>query len=155
MKLLILLTILLFGTISISQGSFLINDAFAQSDQVLPPHQQMRMINNPSQVMCSPDMVLMMRDSSGLPACVTPQSYLRLADRGWGNFDWDLLSQHPHQMQGVMMNMMNNPQMWQHMTTHPHMTDMMQRHGMMGHGMGQGMMMGARWLSYVSCGRIT
>ena len=143
MKLLLLLSLFILGTISISQGSFLINDAFAQSDQVVPPHHQMRMINNPSQVMCSPDMVLMMQDSNGMPTCVTPQSYLRLADRGWGNFDWNLLSEHPHQMQGVMMNMMNNPQMWQHMTAHPHMTDMMQRHGMMmGHGMGQGMMMG-------------
>ena len=143
MKALFLLFLVILGTFSVSQGSFLINDVFAQSDQVLPPHQQMRMINNPNQVMCSPDMVLMMRGSDGIPACVTPQSYLRLADRGWGNFDWNLLSQHPHQMQGVMMNMMNNPQMWQHMTTHPHMTDMMQRHGMMmGPGMGHGMMLG-------------
>ena len=141
MKLLSVLIVLVLGTLSISQSSFFINyDAFAQSDQVLSPHHQMRMNNNPNQVMCSPDMVLMMRDSNGIPTCVTPQSYLRLADRGWGNFDWDLLSQHPHQMQGIMINMMNNPQMWQHMTTHTHMTDMMQRHGIMGHGMGQGMM---------------
>ena len=81
------------------------------SEQVLAqtlmsPRQQIMMGTN--QIACADDKVLMMKNI-GMSACVSPNSYLRLADRGWGNFDMNMMTNN-QQMQSVMNSMISNPQ---------------------------------------------
>ena len=93
-------------TISIS----LISEQVLAQTMMMSPRQQMMMGTNPIQVVCAEDKVLMMR-GAGTPACVNPNSYLRLADRGWGNFDMNMMmANNPQQMQRIMNSMMDNPQ---------------------------------------------
>ena len=70
----------------------------------------------------------MMRGMSGTPVCVNPDTWLRLADRGWGMWDMNMMMQNPTQMQQVMNSMMNNPdtgKLWYDTMTDPqHMQDM-------------------------------
>ena len=103
---------------------------FAQMNTHMSPRHQMQMMNDPSKVVCQQGMVLMMKNATGNPVCVSPSSYWRLADRAWGIFDTDLLNQNSQHMQGVMGSMMNHPQMSQYMhdwmTNNPqHMQKMM------------------------------
>jgi len=91
----------------------LVNQVFAQNQMGMPmmsPRQQWMMTNNIEDITCREGMTLMIKDSNATPVCLSPNSYLRLADRGWGNFDMNMMVNHPQQMQGVMNSMMNNPQ---------------------------------------------
>jgi len=96
-------------TISISLIS---EQVMAQT--MMTPKQQMTMGTNPDQITCADGKVLMM-NSMGMPACVTPSTYWRLADRGWGNFDTELLAKNQNHMHGIMGAMVNHPQISQHM----------------------------------------
>jgi len=99
-------------TISFSLFS---ESVFAQMTPYKSPNHQMQMMNDPTQVTCRDGMILMMKGSSGNPACVSPLTYWRLADRAWGTFDIELLAQNQNHMHGVMGAMINHPQMSQHM----------------------------------------
>jgi len=109
-----LVTVLVFTPI-------LVNQVFAQNQMGMPmmsPRQQWMMTNNIEEITCREGMVLMLKGANATPACLSSNSYLRLADRGWGNFDVNMMVNRPQQMQGVMNSMMNNPQMaqqWQDM----------------------------------------
>ena len=59
---------------------------------------------SPNQIVCADGKVLMMKNM-GMSACVNPNSYLRLADRGWGNWDMNMMTNDPQQMQRVMNSM--------------------------------------------------
>ena len=96
-------------TISISLIS---EQVMAQT--MMTPRQQMMMGTNPDQITCADGKVLMM-NNIGMPACVTPSTYWRLADRDWGNFDTELLAQNQNHMHAVMDAMINHPQMSQNM----------------------------------------
>ena len=80
----------------------------ALSQTMMSPKQQIMMGTNPDQIICGDDKVLMIKNI-GMPACVSPNSYLRLADRGWGNFDMNTMTNN-QQIQNVMNSMINNPQ---------------------------------------------
>ncbi|MDH3736357.1 MAG: hypothetical protein OEQ94_04965 [Nitrosopumilus sp.] len=82
--------------------------------QTMTPRQQLMMGTNPDQITCADGKVLMM-NNMGMPACVTPSTYWRLADRDWGNFDTELLAKNQNHMHGVMGAMINHPQMSQNM----------------------------------------
>ncbi|MFB5621042.1 MAG: hypothetical protein ACE5RC_07945, partial [Nitrosopumilus sp.] len=86
--------------------SLLSEQAIAQT--TMSPRQQMMMGTNPDQIVCAEDKVLMMRGIGNNPVCVNPNSYLRLADRGWGNFDMNMMENN-QQMQNVMNSMIKNP----------------------------------------------
>ena len=73
-------------TISISLFS---EQIMAQT--MMTPRQQMMMGTNPNQITCADGKVLMM-NNIGMPACVSPSTYWKLADRAWGNFDTELLA---------------------------------------------------------------
>jgi len=47
---------------------------------------------------------------SGTPVCVNPDTWLRLADRGWGMWDVNMMMQNPQQTQQIMNSMMNDPE---------------------------------------------
>ncbi len=131
---------------------FPILDVFAQS-QYMPVRHQWMMTNDPNQLVCQPGMGLML-GNNGNPACVSPSTYMRLVDRGWGNYDINQMTRDQHFMTGVMNNMMyhpqlmgqmmNNPQMIQAMHANDQWMGMMHSQAMMmgqGMGMNQGMMM--------------
>gem|GEM_PF-5468580 len=60
-----------------------------------------------SEVACKENFVLMVRES-GSAACLTPASYLRSVDRGWGVADLDLLEEHPEQLDAIIATIMQN-----------------------------------------------
>ena len=77
--------ILAIATISIS---LLSEQVIAQT--MMSPRQQMMMGTNPNQIVCADGLVPMMKNM-GMTACVNPDTYLRLADRGWGNWDMNMM----------------------------------------------------------------
>ena len=98
-------------TISFSLFS---ESVFAQMTSHMTPRQQMMMGTSPNQITCADGKVLMIKHM-GMPSCVSPSTYWRLADRGWGTFDTDTLEKNQNHMHGVMGAMINHPQMSQHM----------------------------------------
>jgi len=161
-KSLIAVTVILPLVLVLALAPILANQALAfnhMGNPILPPHHQWRIFNDIDQITCKEDYALLVK-ANGTPACVSPSSYLRLADRGWGTFDSNIMKNRPMMMQNVMGqmmqdpnlsqqmidNMMNNPQMMQSMMGNNQMMGMMRGGPMMGQGqmggpmMGQGMM---------------
>ena len=53
---------------------------------------------------------MMMRGTTESLVCVNPNTSLRLADRGWGNFDMNMMMRNnPQQFQVLANSMLNNP----------------------------------------------
>ncbi|NNM36089.1 MAG: hypothetical protein HKO48_03125, partial [Nitrosopumilus sp.] len=102
-----LFSVILIFTIATISLSLLSEQVMAQT--MMTPRQQMMMGTNPNQIVCADGKVLMMKNM-GMPACVNPDSYLRLADRGWGNWDMNMMTNDPQQMQRVMNSMLSNQQ---------------------------------------------
>jgi len=106
----------LFFTLLFTISFTLVSEpVFAQMNTYMPPKHQMQSMDDPTNVFCQQGMVLMMKNATGNPACVSPSSYWRLADRSWGVFDTNLLNQNQNHMHGVMGAMINHPQMSGHM----------------------------------------
>ncbi len=74
------------------------------------PRAQMHSGITPTEVTCNKNFVLMVRES-GSAACLTPASYLRSVDRGWGVADLDLMEKHPEQLDAIIATIMQNPQL--------------------------------------------
>jgi len=74
------------------------------------PRAQMNSGIAPTEVACRENFVLMVRES-GSPACLTPASYLRSVDRGWGVADLDLMEKHPEQLDAIIATIMQNRQL--------------------------------------------
>lgn len=89
-----LIPFLIFGTAS-SFGET--SSPLAQTKQGVPAHE----------VVCKENFVLMVRES-GSAACLTPASYLRSVDRGWGVADLDLMEKHPEQLDSIIAAIMQN-----------------------------------------------
>ena len=102
--------ILFFAITSISL-SLISEQVFAQTDMMpMSPRQQMSALNDPSQVQCREGFVMMMRGTTDIPVCVNPNTSLQLADRGWGNFDVNMMMRNnPQQFQGLANSMLSNP----------------------------------------------
>ena len=111
MKNVIFSGIIIIAILTISL-SLLSESVMAQT--MMTPRQQMMMGTNPDQITCTDGKVLMIKNM-GMSACVSPSTYWRLADRGWGAFDTDTLAQNQNYMHGVMGAMINHPQMSQYM----------------------------------------
>jgi len=71
------------------------------------PRAQMRSGIAPTDVACKENFVLMVRESGGA-SCLTPASYLRSVDRGWGVADLDLMEKHPEQLDAIIATIMQN-----------------------------------------------
>lgn len=149
LHLLLLIGFSLIGMIVFSVST----EVFAQNNPYITPRQQMKTITDPNQIICQSGMGLML-GNNGNPACVSPSTYMRLVDRGWGNYDFNQMTRDQQFMTGLMNNMMyhpqlmgqmmNNPQMIQAMHANDQWMGMMHSQGMMmgqGMGMNQGMMM--------------
>jgi plastocyanin len=108
------LTGIIVFTIATISFSLFSESVFAQMSHHMTPRQQMMMGTSPNQITCPDGKVLMMKHM-GMPSCVNPSTYWKLADRGWGTFDTDTLTKNQNHMHGVMGVMINHPQMSQHM----------------------------------------
>ena len=132
----------------------LADSIFAQTQRYIPVMHQWNLHHDLAQLTCAKGTAILLMDNDGEPTCVKPSTYLTLVDRGYGKFDSNIMMNRPMMMQGLMGqmmddpnltqqmidNMMNNQQMMQSMMSNNQMMGMM-RGGMMGQGqMGQGMM---------------
>jgi len=84
-----------------------VTSAYAETPS---PLQQMKQGVPANEVDCKENFVLMVRES-GSAACLTPASFLRSIDRGWGVADLDLLQEHPEQLDAIIATIMQNPQL--------------------------------------------
>ncbi len=108
---------IVFLVILLSSTTILTNDAFSQTpNQPLPPRQQWKNMDDVSQVTCREGLVLLEK-TTGAPACVSPNAYLRLIDRGWGMWDPTIMSNRQNMMQGVMSQIIRDPNMSQQLHT--------------------------------------
>ena len=153
-KSIIAITLILPTVALLALSPILADSVFAQTQPRMPVGHQWEINHDVTQLTCAKGYGLLIKDSNGEPACVKPAVYLRLVDRGYGKFDSNIMMNRPMMMQGIMGqmmddpnltqqmidNMMNNQQMMQSMMGNNQMMGMM-RGGMMGQGqMGQGMM---------------
>jgi hypothetical protein len=81
-------------------------------ENTMSPLKQFEQGIHANEIACKEGLVLMIRES-GTPACLTPPSYLRSIDRGWGVGDLDLLQEHPEQLDSVIESIMQNRQLRQ------------------------------------------
>jgi len=153
-KLLVVVTLILPLIAVLALSPILADSIFAQTQPRIPVGHQWEIHHDVNQLTCAQGYGLLIKDSNEEPACVKPAVYLRLVDRGYGKFDSNIMMNRPMMMQGIMGqmmddpnlsqqmidNMMNNQQMMQSMMGNNQMMGMM-KGGMMGQGqMGPGMM---------------
>jgi len=79
----------------------------ASYGETLSPLEQTKQGVPANEVACKEGLVLMVRES-GSAACLTPASFLRSIDRGWGVGDLELLQAHPEQLDSVIATIMQN-----------------------------------------------
>lgn len=91
---------------------FLLTDnmAFAQTNTPSTA-EQMKANQDLTTITCKEGYVILTKQDS-TSACVSPTTYLRLIDRGWGMWDRSIMN-HPLMINNVMNQMMQNPQMMQ------------------------------------------
>lgn len=101
---------------------FLYETSFADN---LSPRQHWKQFSNVNSLECSSDRILLQKDN-GSPACVLPSTYLKLVDRGYGNFDSSLMMR-PQMMNLLIQNMASNEGLMTHwhemMQKSPHVTN--------------------------------
>ena len=86
-------------------------NSFAQ--QNLSPHQQWKKFTDPNTLTCKQGFVLLQK-SNGFPACVTPYTYLKLIDRGYGSYDLTSISKHPDMLNQMTHYMVSNEKLMLH-----------------------------------------
>jgi hypothetical protein len=89
---------------------FLMFGATPSYGEELSPLEQTKQGVSASEVACRENFVLMVRES-GSAACLTPASFLRSVDRGWGVADLDLMEKHPEQLDAIIATIMQNSQL--------------------------------------------
>jgi len=152
-----LVTLIFSSGIIPAYSSVFFQQAKSLSDEFTPARQQMKMHNDPIQIVCREGMGMIMSSSTGDPACVSPTTYMRLVDRGYGHSNFNFIVKDQQFMQGIMNNMMyhprtmgymmNDPQILEHIRGNTQWRDIMRLDstkgpGMMGGPMGPGMMRG-------------
>ena len=96
---------------SLSGIFFSLFDSFAQT--IISPHQQWKEQSSIDQITCKDGLVLLQK-SNGIPACVSPSSYLKLIDRGYAIFDSKILMDRPVMMNNIMKTMTENNDLMHH-----------------------------------------
>jgi len=71
------------------------------------PHQQWKKFTDPDTLTCKQGYLLLQK-SNGNPSCVLPPTYLKLVQRGYGNYDTSIMSKRPEMMNILMQNMASN-----------------------------------------------
>jgi len=88
-----------------------LENSFAQ--QQISPHQQWKKFADPDTLICKQGHLLLQK-SNGNPSCVLPSTYLKLIQRGYGNYDSSIMSKRPEMMHTLMQNMASNQNIMYH-----------------------------------------
>jgi hypothetical protein len=102
--------------LSLSVSSFLFESSFAQESQIIPPRHQWKQLPDPDILTCKEGLILIQK-TNGSPACVSPTTYLKLVDRGYGKFDSSQLMKRPVMTNHLMSGMINESQLMHHWHT--------------------------------------
>jgi len=97
--------------LSISISPILSETSFAQ--QEMSPHYQWKKFADPDTLICKQGHLLLQKND-GNPACVIPSTYLKLIDRGYGNYDSSIMSKRPEMMNHLMQNIASNESLMYH-----------------------------------------
>jgi hypothetical protein len=97
--------------LSISISPILFETSFAQ--QEMSPHYQWKKFADPDTLICKQGYLLLQKND-GNPACITPSTYLKLIDRGYGDYDSSIMSKRPEMMNHLMQNITSNESLMYH-----------------------------------------
>ena len=86
-------------------------NSFAQKE--MSPHQQWKKFADLDMLTCKPEQLLFQK-TDGNPLCVMPSTYLKLVDRGYGNYDSSIMSKRPAMSNDLMQSMVSNPSLMHH-----------------------------------------
>ncbi|WP_297473151.1 hypothetical protein [Nitrosopumilus sp.] len=101
----------LFVLLIVFSISVIFENSFAQ--QNMSPHHQWKKYADPDSVLCKSGYLLIQKND-GIPSCVMPSTYLKLIDRGYGNYDSSIMSKRPDMMNQLMQNMVTNEKLMYH-----------------------------------------
>ena len=87
------------------------SDSIAQS--FIPPRHQWKITDNVDELTCSGDSILLQKHN-GDPACVSPTTYLKLIDRGYGTFDSSIMKNRPVMLNNLMKNLVSTSNLMHH-----------------------------------------
>ena len=95
-------------TITISPSFF--ENSLAQQ---MTPHQQWKKFTDIDMMTCKSGHLLIQKNN-GNPACVTPSTYLKLVDRGYGLHNQSIMDKNPEMMNDLMNSMASNEKLMSH-----------------------------------------
>lgn len=72
--------------------------------QEMSPHQQWKKFADPETLTCKQGYLLLQK-SNGNPSCVLPSTYLKLIQRGYGNYDASIMNKRPEMMNTLIQSM--------------------------------------------------
>ena len=98
---------------SVSASPIILVEIDAQENVVSPPRKQWKEISNIDQLTCNEGLLLLQKNN-GAPACVSPSSYLRLIDRGYGMFDSEIMMDRPMMMNNLIERMTSDQMIMNH-----------------------------------------
>lgn len=101
--------IMLFSLSGLFFVSF--TDSFAKT--IVPPRQQWKDMTNIDQLICNEGLLLLQK-TNGAPACVSFTAYLKLIDRGYGQFDSSIIMNRPTMADMIVNNMATNKELMSH-----------------------------------------
>ncbi len=87
-----------------------LENSFAQN---ISPHHQWKIIADPDTITCKSGHLLLQKND-GTPSCVMPSTYLKLIDRGYGNYDSSIMSKRPEMMIQLLQHMVSNEKLMYH-----------------------------------------
>ena len=92
-------------------GIIYFENSFAQKET--SPHQQWKKFADIDMVTCKQGYLLILK-TGGDPLCVLPTTYLKLVDRGYGNYDSSIMSQRPAMSNDLMHAVISNESLMHH-----------------------------------------
>ncbi|MDH3277246.1 MAG: hypothetical protein OEL77_02390 [Nitrosopumilus sp.] len=107
------LTSMFIFVLCISASPFLFEKSKAQENQTMSPRNQWIQFGDSDVLSCKEGLILLQKPT-GTPACVSPESYLKLVDRGYGKFDSSQLIKRPEMMTSLMNAMIVDQQLMHH-----------------------------------------
>lgn len=79
----------------------------------MPPHQQWEKLADPDTLICKQGYLLLQK-SNGNPSCVSPSTYLKLVQRGYGNYDASIMNKRPEMINALIQSMVSNQSIMYH-----------------------------------------
>jgi len=92
-----------------------IENSFSQENLIGSPRSQWKQLPDADSLMCKDGLILLQKNNSS-PVCVSPTTYLKLLDRGYGKFDLSQLTKRSQMMITVLHTVLEN----QHLVNHWH-----------------------------------